>query len=79
MVLERAEVGEVVPQPFDDRGVSDPASRVLSAAGGLSGASLLIRANRQISSGQTGAEGYDALAHLVLAGGWLNWLRADAR
>lgn len=26
-----------------------------------------------------GAEGYDALADLVLAGGWLDWLRADAR
>lgn len=26
-----------------------------------------------------GAEGYDALAHLVLAGGWLDWLRAEAR
>jgi lysophospholipase L1-like esterase len=26
-----------------------------------------------------GAEGYDALAHLVLAGGWLDWLRASAR
>jgi acyl-CoA thioesterase-1 len=26
-----------------------------------------------------GTEGYDALADLVLAGGWLDWLRADAR
>jgi len=26
-----------------------------------------------------GAEGYDALAGLVLAGGWLDWLRAEAR
>jgi acyl-CoA thioesterase-1 len=26
-----------------------------------------------------GAEGYDALAELVLAGGWLDWLRAEAR
>jgi acyl-CoA thioesterase-1 len=26
-----------------------------------------------------GAEGYDALADLVLAGGWLDWLRVDAQ
>jgi acyl-CoA thioesterase-1 len=26
-----------------------------------------------------GAEGYQALADLVLAGGWLDWLRADAQ
>jgi acyl-CoA thioesterase-1 len=26
-----------------------------------------------------GAEGYDALARLVLAGGWLDWLRADTQ
>ncbi len=26
-----------------------------------------------------GAEGYEALTKLVLAGGWLDWLRAEAR
>jgi len=32
----------------------------------------------QVASGDgahPGAEGYDALAHLVLAGGWIDWLR----
>lgn len=35
----------------------------------------------QIAAGDgahPGADGYDALAHLVLAGGWLDWLRAEA-
>lgn len=34
----------------------------------------------QIAAGDgahPGADGYDALAHLVLAGGWLDWLRAE--